>query len=177
MSCEALTTPGKVVYVAKAGDYRKNGYAYSGAMLVARSLINRAYLWEKIRVLGGAYGCGVGFRRDGLAYFYSYRDPHVAQTLRVYDEAAAFLKDLNLSEKELTRYILGAINELDRPQHCSEQGDAALRRYFANVTAEDVRRERREVLSAKNEDLQKLSGLLSGIAGKTRFALWAMRGF
>ena len=163
---EALTTPGKVVYVAKAGDYRQAGFEYSGTMLVARSLINRAYLWDRVRVLGGAYGCGVGFRRSGMAYFYSYRDPHLNRTLAVYDQTGDFLQGLTLSEQEVTRYILGAINELDRPRHASELGDVALRYYLAEITEADVNRERQQVLDTKLKDLQALAPLFGSIAGQ-----------
>ena len=80
---EGFTTPGQVQYVAMAGDFRKAGHAYTGVMQIYKTLMSYAYLWQNIRVQGGAYGCSAGLRRDGIGTFTSYRDPNLARTKEV----------------------------------------------------------------------------------------------
>lgn len=157
---EGLTTAGKVQYVAQAADYRAAGYSYRGTLRVAESLLDRAYLWNQVRVLGGAYGSGVQFQQSGQMYFYSYRDPNIQKTLEAYARAADFLEGLSLSKGDLTKYILGAVNKQDRPRTNAEKADLALRRYLAGITPEAKQRERAEILDTTEADLRALGEML-----------------
>ena len=50
------------------------------------TILRYEYLWKKVRVLGGAYGAFTQFMRNGNAILCSYRDPNLAETLKVYEE-------------------------------------------------------------------------------------------
>ena len=69
---EGLTTPGQVDYVCRAGNFRKKGIPYTGALTVLRVMMGYEYLWMNVRVKGGAYGCMCGFYKNGDGYFVSY---------------------------------------------------------------------------------------------------------
>ncbi|MEO7222344.1 MAG: insulinase family protein, partial [Devosia sp.] len=89
---EGLTFPGQVNYVAKGANLYTLGYGHSGATAVAMRHLNTTYLWDKVRVQGGAYGGSSGFDPfSGGFVFTSYRDPNLLQTLDAYDGAAAWL--------------------------------------------------------------------------------------
>ena len=62
---------------------KKHGFKYHGSMSVLKVIMNYEYLWQNIRVLGGAYGCMSGFSHDGMGYFVSYRDPNLKETLEI----------------------------------------------------------------------------------------------
>src|SRR5690606_37858313 len=91
---EGLTFPGQVNYVAKGANLYALGYVHSGATAVALRHLNTTYLWDKVRVQGGAYGGSSSFDPfSGGLVFTSYRDPNLLQTLAAYDGAAAFLRE------------------------------------------------------------------------------------
>ena len=85
--------PTKVNYVGKGADLYRAGVKPSGVHLVARAYLRTSWLWDKIRVQGGAYGGQCMFNRySGDFTFVSYRDPNLLATLDVYDRTAEFLK-------------------------------------------------------------------------------------
>jgi len=137
---EGLTIPAQVNYVAKAANLYDLGYQPDGSSHVIFNYLRTTYLWEKIRVLGGAYGAFAVFdNASGLLTFLSYRDPNLDSTLENYDNAAAFLKGLNadsLTESELTKAIIGTIGDLDGYQLPDAKGYTSLMRYLTGKTDE-----------------------------------------
>ncbi|MCK5094868.1 MAG: insulinase family protein, partial [Spirochaetes bacterium] len=112
---EGLLTPGKVQYVAKGFNFRRLGHTYNGSLQVLRAITSMDYLWNRVRVQGGAYGCFARIARNGNMYFCSYRDPNLAGTLTAYDEAENYLKVFDADQREMTKYIIGTISKLDAP--------------------------------------------------------------
>jgi hypothetical protein len=153
---EGLTIPAQVNYVGKGANLYDLGYEYDGSAEVIVGYLRMAYLWEKIRVQGGAYG---GFSvfddASGVMTFLSYRDPNVAGTIENYDKAAEFLKGLDashLSDNELTKAIIAAIGDLDAYQLPDAKGYTSMLRYLTGRS--DVLRQkiRDQVLSTNGED-------------------------
>ena len=159
---EGIVTPGKVQYVAKAADYKKAGYEYSGKLLVLKNIIDLEYLWNTVRVQGGAYGCGCNFLRSGSMYMYSYRDPNLASTLNIYDNSAEFVRNFEADEKAMTGYIIGAINSIDRPLSKEQRLKTALIRHINRITPELLQKERDEVLSTSVSDIRNYENMLAG---------------
>ena len=168
---EGLLTPGKVQYVAKGFNFRKLGYEYDGSFQVLRTISSMDYLWNRIRVQGGAYGCFSRFARNGNMYFCSYRDPNLVETLSVYDEAEIYLKAFEPDEREMTKYIIGTVNKLDAPMTPSMKGEAAAERYISNITQEDVQRTRDEVLRTGKADIKKCSELVRDVMKQNYFCV------
>ena len=97
---EGLTLPAQVNYVGKGGDLYAQGYELRGSVAVITKYLRTSYLWDRVRVQGGAYGAFCSFDPfTGVFGFGSYRDPNLLETLGVYDGAAAFLRGLDLSEE------------------------------------------------------------------------------
>jgi Zn-dependent M16 (insulinase) family peptidase len=111
---QGLIVPTKVNYVGKGAGLYCEGIRASGAHLVVRRYLRTTWLWDKIRVQGGAYGGQCMFDRySGGFTFVSYRDPNLIATLDTYDHTADFLRNAELNEAELTRTIIGTIGEVD----------------------------------------------------------------
>ena len=70
---EGFKTAGKVQYVARSGNYADKGIAYDGSFKVIRTILRHEYLWNEVRVKGGAYGVMCLFAEEGLGYMVSYR--------------------------------------------------------------------------------------------------------
>lgn len=157
---EAITTPGKVQYVAAGGNFVKHGHRFTGAMRVLETMLRYEYLWTKIRIQGGAYGATARFDRNGLAVFASYRDPKLKESLEAYKGLAAWLKNIELSERELDKYVIGTISGMDVPLTNSMRLDSAVNAYLKAIS-EDMRQQTRdEVLQVSNKDLQSLAEVI-----------------
>ena len=77
-------------YVARALPGFRYEDPRSGHAAVLGHLLSTGYLWEKVRMEGGAYGAFSYPRNmDGLFLFGSYRDPHIARTLKAFREASS----------------------------------------------------------------------------------------
>jgi len=165
---EGLTIPAQVNYVGKGANLYDLGYEYDGSAEVVVGYLRMAYLWEKIRVLGGAYGAFSVFDdASGVFTFISYRDPNIAGTIENYDKAAAFLKGLDasrLSDNELTKAIIGAIGDLDAYQLPDAKGYTSMMRYLTGRTDAMRQKTRNEVLSTNGEDFIAFGDALDKLA-------------
>lgn len=157
---EGLLTPGEVQYVAKGVNFKELGYEYSGHMQVLKTIISLDYLWNKVRVAGGAYGALASFSKNGNLLFSSYRDPNLKDTLNVYNNMFKYLEDFNSDEREMRKYIIGTINNLDSPLSPFMEGDRATTYYISEVTLDELQKEREEVLNTTVDDIRKYSSLL-----------------
>jgi hypothetical protein len=125
-------------------------------------------LWEKIRILGGAYGAFCSFdSNSGILSFLSYRDPNLDATLENYNNAAGYLKNLDaasLSGSELTKAIIGTIGDMDSYQLPDAKGHTSMMRYLTGKTDEMRQKERDEVLSTNGEDFITFGDVLEKLA-------------
>ena len=121
------------------------------------------YLWTNIRVKGGAYGCMSAFGMTGDSYFVSYRDPNLRSTNEVYEGVPQYLENFDADERQMTKYIIGTVSELDTPLTPSVRGLRSLNAYFCGITEEDIQQERDEVLSAAPQQIRELAPLVRSI--------------
>ncbi|MBR2529715.1 MAG: insulinase family protein, partial [Lachnospiraceae bacterium] len=153
---EAYRTSAKVQYVAKAGTYMSDETKYTGALKVLKVIMGYEYLWKEVRVVGGAYGCFAAFSRGGRGSFASYRDPNLSRTLEVYDKASDFLKSFDAPERDMTKYIIGTVSDLDFPLSPSAKGARSREAYITGDTVEKIQKERDEILGCTADDIRDL---------------------
>ena len=149
--------------MARTGNFIKNGEEYSGALKVLRTILNYGYLWQNVRILGGAYGAMSGFTRSGNAYFASYRDPKLAETNSVYEAIPEYLASFEANEREMTKYIIGTMSDVDIPLTPRARGRLAFNTYISGVSEYDLQKERDEILSVTAEDIRKCGGLVKSV--------------
>lgn len=157
---EAFLTSGKVQYVAKGGNFKSHGFAYTGALRVMETILRYEYLWKKIRVLGGAYGAFTQFLRDGTAILCSYRDPNLSETIKAYEELPAYLENLTLSDREMTKYVIGTMAADEIQLTPSMKGERAMVHYLSGNTRESRMKIRDEIINCQVEDIRKLAPLV-----------------
>ena len=168
---EGLLTPSNVQFVAKGYNFRKLGYNYSGNMLVLQTILGYDYLWNKVRVQGGAYGGFANLARSGNMAFASYRDPNLKETLNIYDKAYEFVENVKISNRDMTKYIIGTISNLDMPLTPFMKGEKAINMYIRGITKEDRQKERNEVLSTTNSDINSYSKLIEDVMKENYIAV------
>ena len=154
---EAFMTAGQVQYVAKAGNFLKKGLPYTGALRMLKVIMGYDYLWNQVRVKGGAYGCMSGFSKNGDSFFVSYRDPNLVKTLDVYSGAVDYLRNFTGDERTMTQYLIGSIGDLDTPLTPQSKGLRSLSAYMTKQTEEDFQKERDELLATNEETIRGLA--------------------
>ena len=146
-------TAGQVQYVAKAGNFLNKGLPYTGSLRMLKVIMGYDYLWNQVRVKGGAYGCMSGYSKNGDSYFVSYRDPNLAKTLETYNGAVEYLKNFSGDERTMTQYLIGAISDLDVPLTPQSKGLRSLSAYMTKQTEE---------LSVKRDYKSKMFTMIFG---------------
>jgi hypothetical protein len=169
---EGLMSASKVQYVIKGYNFKKLGYEWNGKMQVMDQILSTDYLQTKIRVMGGAYGGFSGFSSTGNAYFGSYRDPNLKETLENYDLTPEFLKNFEAEEKEITRYIIGTISNMDMPTVPSQRGSIAFYRYLTKKTIEELKAERTEILSTTTADIVAMEKMIQDILAQNAICVY-----
>lgn len=161
---EGLTLPAQVNYVGKAVNLYNLGYESHGSLAVIANILRTTYLWEKIRVQGGAYGTFNTFdRRSGVFAFLSYRDPNLMGTLKHYDGAADFLHQLDLPQEELVKGIIGAISSLDAYQLPDAKGHTSLIWHLLGESDAERQQYREQVLATTVNDFRRFAAALAGV--------------
>ena len=163
---EGFKTASKVQFVAAAGNFTEKGYEYTGALNVLQVIFSYDYLWINVRVKGGAYGCMCGFSRTGDSYLTSYRDPNLKKTYEVYKRASDYVKHFDASDRDMVKYIIGAIAKMDAPMTPSAEGAYNFICYLSGVTEEQLQKDRNEVLSTDVASIRNLAPYLEAVLSK-----------
>lgn len=137
-----------------------------GIERVVQQAISREYLWDKIRIEGGAYGggCVLGKR---YSYMYSYRDPNFERTFDVFKRAGEYIASKRYSQSDIDRFIIGTINEIDKPVKKHMLTRLAMKKYFASEDKNLAVKRREQILSAVPSDITAFGEKLvnAGIKG------------
>lgn len=168
---EGLKTSAQVDYVARCGNFRKGGCEYTGALKILQVILSYDYLWLNIRVKGGAYGCMSGFGRSGEGYLVSYRDPNLKETNQIYEGIPEYLENFDPDERDMTKYVIGTISNLDTPLTPSIKGSRGLSAYLSQITEEMQQKERDQILQATKEDIRALAAQVRAILATGSFCV------
>lgn len=165
---EAFVVPNEVSYTTRMGDVARFD-AYDGRWAVLQRVLSYDYLWNEVRVKGGAYGCGFRSTAQGRAGFYSYRDPQIDATLERFDAAGKWLADFDPDDDAMEGYIVSVVASHDAPTKprklAHRQAEA-----FMVCKPKDYRDKRRaEYLACTPEALRDLAPVLDAIAESDAF--------
>ncbi|MBR5536145.1 MAG: insulinase family protein [Clostridia bacterium] len=160
LQCEAknegFIVPTDVAYVAKAATA---GEA-KGSMFVLSHIMTYDYLWNTIRAKGGAYGTGFTVNLLGDVGMYSYRDPNLKDTVTAFDEAYKYLEAFEATEREMTKYIVGAVAATDRPKSAFSKATRSDADYFNSIAPCLRDRIRSEMLNTTVDDIKESARML-----------------
>ena len=168
---EGLKTSAQIQYVARAGSFRAAGLPYTGALKVLRIIMSYDYLWNNIRVKGGAYGCMNNYTRTGSGYLVSYRDPNLRKTNQIYEESVDYTENFDVSERDMTKYIIGTISSMDTPLNARAKGMRSLSAFLTGVTEEQVQKERDQVLGCGIAEIRALAPYLKAMLSQNHICV------
>lgn len=160
---EGFKTSSKVQYVARTGNFIDRGVEYTGALQILKVILSYDYLWQNVRVKGGAYGCMSSFNRIGEGYLVSYRDPNLEKTMEIYEGVVDYLKNFNVDDRDMNKFIIGTISNIDRPMNPAAKGSRSMNLYMNHVSAEMIREERNQILDAQQSDIRALADVLQAL--------------
>ena len=160
---EGFATAGGVQYVACAGNFKDAGLEYTGALKVLQMIFSYEYLWIQLRVKGGAYGCMCSFSDQGDSMFVTYRDPNLAESYKVYDEAADYVANFDADDRDMKKYIIGTIGNMDIPMEAVDMGARSFHAYFLGKTEADLQKDRDQVLSCTQADIRALAPIVKAV--------------
>ncbi|MBR6120468.1 MAG: insulinase family protein [Oscillospiraceae bacterium] len=170
---EGVVIPAAVGFAAMGSSLRRQGRRYSGSYPVLANVLNYTYLWNEIRVQGGAYGCGFGARSNGDMFYYSYRDPQPVRSLEVMRNAPAYLRAFCREEPDLTGFILGSVSAMDPLRGAEARMTAGDSRWLRGVSEEEVRRHYRELIHTDAAALLALAPALEELAAENALCVVA----
>ncbi len=164
---EAFAFPGNLQYTAMCGSFLTAGYPFTGVLDVVKNLLNTDYLYQEIRMKGGAYGYGCRlYTVSGHMMFYSDDDPNLEETYQAYERAADYLEHLSLSREELEKYIIGTIGQEDFPLGARQWGEESFHAYMNGFGEDKIQKEREEIFSVTLEQIRETGALVRAVAGQ-----------
>ena len=89
-------------------------------------ILKTGYLWEHIRMKGGAYGASASVSSlEGNFVFTTYRDPSIAPSLETFREALKWAVE-ELDDETVSMAIIGSVGKELRPLGPGESGGGCL---------------------------------------------------
>ena len=159
---EGILIPARAAFAGIGAYITDLGEDATGSIEVARSLLSYDFLWNKVRVQGGAYGVGLIARNENVG-FYSYRDPSPKRSVGCFAESGEFLRDLAKSGEDITKFIIGAVGNIAPLLTPKLKGSLAARRYLRGVTDEETEKRLGEILATDSDALINISKILDKI--------------
>ena len=159
---EFVLTPSRVGYAVTGG---KDGAVsrHLGLMRVVRSILSYEYLWNTVRVQGGAYGTGFIPRKDGTLSFYSYRDPSPNKSLIAYKNSSDYLRKMADDGEDITKFIIGAIGEYDSIITSRVASVISANDYLNDWSTDDEHKVRSEMLKLTSDDLYTAADIIDSV--------------
>ena len=154
---EGIIIPADIAFAVR-GTITGN---YNGAWQTAAKIVSLSYLWNVIRVQGGAYGTGMLTRANGGFYCYSYRDPSARESLRKYLDCSSFLKEFAAQNPDLTGFIIGTVSDQSPLQTPRMKGQAADNFYWRQISWEERCTRWQQILETTPEKLAQAAEQIS----------------
>ena len=162
---EAFIVPSDVSFTALGWDRRliDSSAPITGTWSVAARALSYDYLWNEVRVKGGAYGTGFQVLRSGSMRFYSYRDPHLDETLERFAQTSDWFGSFDPSPIDLEGFIVASVAKIDAPIKPRQLVRRQMSDFFTGQTPEERATRRREVIEATASDIRGLADTLSRV--------------
>ena len=162
-----ISIPAAVSFAVTAYDMNSDDLSMNGSMSVAANIISLAYLWNAIRVQGGAYGASMASGRTGSLFCYTYRDPSPERSLGIHRTVSEFLDGFASSDEvSVDGFIISAIANTEPLITPAAKGRAADDFYLSGFTDEKRAQFRKQMLSTKPSDLIAQNSALEKLAEK-----------
>lgn len=164
---EAFVIPSDICFAARACDPRRLGIDVTGAWAVAANALSYDYLWNEIRVKGGAYGCGFRAAGERQTAFYTYRDPAIDPSIERVERAGAWLGRFEPDEAAFEGFIVSCVSGMDAPMKPYALTKRRNTTYLAGLDPNAREKRRAQMLAATPGELRSLGTDVTRIAAES----------
>lgn len=164
---EAFVIPSDICFAARACDPRRLGIDVTGAWAVAANALSYDYLWNEIRVKGGAYGCGFRAAGERQTAFYTYRDPAVDPSIERVERAGAWLGSFEPDEAAFEGFIVSCVSGMDAPVKPYALTKRRNTTYLAGLDPHAREERRAQMLAATPAELRSFGADVTRIAAES----------
>ena len=164
---EAFVIPSDICFTARACDPRRLGIDVTGAWAVAANALSYDYLWNEIRVKGGAYGCGFRAAGERQTAFYTYRDPAIDPSIERVERAGAWLGSFEPDEAAFEGFIVSCVSGMDAPVKPYALTKRRNTTYLAGLDPHAREERRAQMLAATPAELRALGADVTRIAAES----------
>lgn len=164
---EAFVIPSDICFAARACDPRRLGIDVTGAWAVAANALSYDYLWNEIRVKGGAYGCGFRAAGERQTAFYTYRDPAIDPSIERVERAGAWLGRFEPDEAAFEGFIVSCVSGMDAPVKPYALTKRRNTTYLAGLDPHAREERRAQMLAATPGELRSLGTDVTRIAAES----------
>ena len=164
---EAFVIPSDICFAARACDPRRLGIDVTGAWAVAANALSYDYLWNEIRVKGGAYGCGFRAAGERQTAFYTYRDPAIDPSIERVERAGAWLGRFEPDEAAFEGFIVSCVSGMDAPVKPYALTKRRNTTYLAGLDPHAREERRAQMLAATPAELRSLGADVTRIAAES----------
>lgn len=164
---EAFVIPSDICFAARACDPRRLGLNVTGAWAVAANALSYDYLWNEIRVKGGAYGCGFRAAGERQTAFYTYRDPAIDPSIERVARAGEWLSSFEPDEAAFEGFIVSCVSGMDAPVKPYALTKRRNTTYLAGLDPHAREERRAQMLAATPDELRSLGADVTHIAAES----------
>ena len=177
---EGFKTSSKVQYVARAGNFIDGGASYTGTLQILKVILSYDYLWQNVRVKGGAYGCmsntdgSIQRINSDEKWRLTAQGPIRSNNEydgEIYEGVSEYLRQFSVGERDMTKYIIGTISNIDQPMTPALKGERSMNLYMNHVTAQMIEEERAQILDANEEDIRALAEVVEAVLGSNQICV------
>lgn len=164
---EAFVIPSDICFAARACDPRRLGIDVTGAWAVAANALSYDYLWNEIRVKGGAYGCGFRAAGERQTAFYTYRDPAIDPSIERVARAGEWLGSFEPDEAAFEGFIVSCVSGMDAPAKPYALTKRRNTTYLAGLDPHAREERRAQMLATTPAELRSLGADVTRIAAES----------
>ena len=156
---EAFCIGQEVQAIAAGFNFGKYGYQYHGSLEVVANILENTYLWDRIRLQGGAYGCEILLSQEGYLVVASYCDPQLKKTLEIYNKIGKYLEELEVETNLLERYIVSTLGTMLAPISMERRSERLCHYLVSQSGPEERQKIYEEILNTTPQQLKEASRL------------------
>lgn len=172
---EAFIIPSNVCYVGMGQGRPTSDAGEIGNWQVAMRAISYDYLWNEVRVKGGAYGCGFRRTTSHLPQFYTYRDPGIDGSVKRINATGSWLHQWDPDKDELDGYIVSVVAAHDQPTKPRQLARRQDNLWLARRPEDWNEQIRKQILSTTSEKLHEMAKALDDFADQHALCVFGGR--
>ena len=113
---EGLAGPIQIAHCAHVMPAPHYSHPDSTLLTIGAHLVRMDYILSEIRFKGNAYGAGLTYSPfDAALYQSSFRDPHVARTINVFEQTVDYIKQVEWTQTDIDRAIISTAKDAEKP--------------------------------------------------------------